>query len=105
MAIYWRTGHLPEFAGVPKEQREEIVEAAILSLPITWRNLAVVVGAMLSMIALCLPLLLLLPWVACCWLLACVFALHTVFLNLARPGIREIIRSRISDSTHEGANA
>jgi hypothetical protein len=94
MAFYWTAGQLPEFAGVPKDRREAVLEAAVFSLPITWKSLGVVVGAMVPMVALGLALAHALgTWVVCCWLPAAVFLLNAVLVNLARPRIRALVRT------------
>jgi hypothetical protein len=67
--FYWTAGQVPELRDVPQDRREEIVEAALFSVPITPRNLAVVSGVLLPGTAAAFGLSLV-PgrWVAYAWL-------------------------------------
>ncbi len=86
---------MPELKHLPAPDREEIVEAAVFSLPITLRGLLTFAGVVMPMTAVAVAFSLALGrWVAYAYLPVGCFAIWVVLLNLAQGRIRELVRRR-----------
>ena len=97
MQLYLTSKQIPDLKDLAWEQRQEIVEAAIYSLPITCKNLLVVGGVMMPLTALAVILCMLLgQWVKYVWLPLAALVLNEVFLNLAVPRIRDLLTDAAS---------
>ncbi len=93
MPLYLFSCQMPELKHLPGLEREEIVEAAVFSLPITTRSLLTCAGIALPTAGLAFGLSLVLGgWVAYAYLPMGCFVLWVVFLNLAQERIRELVR-------------
>ncbi len=98
MPLYLTSKQIPELKNLAWEQRQEIVEASIYSLPITCKNLLVVGGVMMPLVTLGAILCVLLgQWAKYVWLPLAALVLNEVFLNLAAPRIREFVE-QMADS-------
>jgi hypothetical protein len=95
MPLYLFSSQMPELKHLPSLEREEIVEAAVFSLPITLRGLLTFSGVILPMTAFAFALSLILGrWVAYACLPVGHFVICVVFLNLAQEQIRELLKAR-----------
>jgi hypothetical protein len=91
MPFYLFSSQMPELQHLPSAEREEIVEAAIFSVPITLRGLLTFSGVVLPLTAIILALSLTLGrWVLYAYLPIGGFVIWAAFLNLARPRIRKL---------------
>jgi hypothetical protein len=97
MKLYWFSRQVPELKDLPWEEREEIVEDGIFSIPLTLRNLSVVCGFLIPLTTLGV-LLTMFVWegTVCLWFPLAVLGLHVLFLNLARSQMRELVQARES---------
>jgi hypothetical protein len=92
--LYWTGGQIPELKGWSAEVREELVEAALFSIPATLRNFGIVCGVLVPLVAVGLLLAELVGWwVPYVWLPLGLPVIWVTLLNLAIPGMREIINS------------
>jgi hypothetical protein len=93
MRIYWLPSRLPELKHLPKEVQEEIVEAALYSIPITSQGLlsfaCVVFPVVFAGLALAINFGL---WIKYLYLLVCIPFVWVWHLNVARPRIRELVK-------------
>jgi len=95
MPLYLFSSQIPELKHLPSLEREEVVEAAVFTLPITLRGLLTFAGVVLPSTAVALGLTLILGrWVAYAYLPIGCFVIWVVFLNLAQERIRELVRMR-----------
>lgn len=95
MPLYLFSSQTPELKHLPSEEREEIVEAAVFSLPITVRGLLTFAGIVLPMTAVAFTLSFALGrWVAYAYLPVGCFVIWAVILNLAQERIRELVRGK-----------
>ena len=86
---------MPERKHLPSPEWEEIVEAALFSLPITLRGLLTFAGVVMPMTAVAFGLSLVLGRsVAYACLPVSCFVIWVVFLNLAQERIRGLVRRR-----------
>jgi hypothetical protein len=84
MPLYLFSSQIPELKHLPSQEREEIVEAAVFSLPITLRGVLTFAGIVMPMTALAFGLSLVLGrWVAYAYLPIGCFVIWEAFLNLA----------------------
>jgi hypothetical protein len=95
MKLYWFTGRVPELRGLPWGERQQIIEDAVWTLPITRRNLAVACGVLLALTAPGVLLTMLvsetLKWF---WLPLGAFGVNVLLLNLARPRMRDLLEAK-----------
>jgi hypothetical protein len=95
MPLYLFPSQMPALKHLPSLEREEIVEAAVFSLPITVRGLLTFAGIVLPLTAVAFHLSLLLGrWVAYAYLPVGCFGICVAFLNLAQGRIRALVRVR-----------
>jgi fatty acid desaturase len=96
MGIYWLPSHIPELKGIPKEMRDEIVEEALHSIPITSTNLLSFVAVMIPITAsgLAFHVAYGWPWVKFVYLVVGFPFFWVWWLNVARPRIREIANEK-----------
>jgi hypothetical protein len=89
------SSQMPELKHLPRPEREEVVEAAVFSLPITLRNLLTFAGAVMppTAVAFCVSLVLG-RWVAYAYLPLGGFVVWVVLLNMAQGRIRELVNQR-----------
>jgi len=91
MTFYLLPSQIPELKHLPSQEREEIVEAAVFSLPITLRGLFTFSGIVLPLTAVAFALYLTFGrWVAFAYLPIGCFVIWVVILNLAYPRIRAL---------------
>jgi hypothetical protein len=91
MPLYLFSSQMPELKHVPSLEREEIVEVAVFSLPITLRNLLTFAGIVLPLVGMASALSDLGQWVFFAFLPIGVFVVWVVLLNLAQERIRELV--------------
>ena len=95
MPLYLFSSQMPERKHWPSLEREQIVEAAVFSLPIPVRGLRTFAGIVLPLTAVGFALSLILGrWVALAYLPLGCSVLWVVFLNLVQERIRELVRVR-----------
>ena len=95
MPWYLFPSQIPELKHLGSLEREEIVEKAVFSLPISVRGLLTFFGVVLPLTALAFGLSLVLGrWVAYAFLPIGCFVIWATFLNLARQRIQELARAR-----------
>jgi hypothetical protein len=86
---------MPELKNLPGAEREEIVGAAVFSLPITLRGLLIVAEVVMPLTAVAFGLSLVLGhWIAYAYLPFGCFVIWVVFLNLAQTRIRELVEAK-----------
>lgn len=95
MPLYLFSSQIQELKHLPSQEREEVVEAAVFSLPITLKGLLTFSGVIMPITAVALALSLILGrWIAYAYLPVACFVIWVVFLNLAQERIRELVRMR-----------
>lgn len=93
MAIYFFSWHLPELKHLPDEVREDIVEEAVMNIPITRWNLFTAAAVMLPVPAIFLPLTIhVWQGFGCVYAASFLVAFHLWCLYTARPTIRRLVR-------------
>jgi hypothetical protein len=101
MAIYLRQSQLPELKDIPRDMHDDIVEAAIFSIPISLRNLLLVGLVILPLAATGVWLATVFGnWVQLLYLLLGLPSLWLWFLNAARPRIVQIVQEMNLRGTH-----
>jgi hypothetical protein len=94
MPLYLFSSQMPEVKHLSSDERDEIVEAAVFSVPITVRGLLTFAGAVMPLTAVAFALSLVLGgWVVCAYLPVGCFVISVVFLNLAQGRIRELVKA------------
>jgi hypothetical protein len=95
MPLYVLPSQIPELKHLPSLEREDLVDAALFSVPLTPRSLLAFCGVILPFTAVGVALAFALgPWVAYFWLPLGAFVIWVVLLNLAQKRIRELARER-----------
>ena len=95
MPLYLLSSQMPELKPLPNLEREEIVQAAVFSLPVTLRGLLTFAGVVFPMTGVALWLSLVLGrWVAYAYLPAGCFVIWVVFLSLPHGRIGGVVRAR-----------
>jgi hypothetical protein len=95
MPFYLFSAQMPELKHLTSLEREEIVDGAVFSLPITLRGLLTFSGVVLPVTAVAFGLSLVLGrWVAYAYRPLGCFVIWVVFLNLAQERIRELVRMK-----------
>ena len=97
MALYWLPSQLPEVKHLPTEVREEIVDHALETVPISWRNVLIFVGVLAFLSTVGIPLAFMFgPWVKYVCLLLAAPIIWMTWLNLAGSRIRALIHGNAS---------
>jgi hypothetical protein len=92
MAIYFFSWHLPELQHLPDEVRDDIVEEAVMNIPITRWNLFTFAAVMVPIVWIFVPLTFHV-WSGFFFLYAAAFlvAFQLWCLYTARPAIRRLV--------------
>jgi hypothetical protein len=92
MRIYWLPSQIPELKTMPKEMRQEIVEEALHSIPVSAWNLFSFVAVITPIVAAGLATAITWGmWIKYVYLIVALPVLWVWSLNVARPRIREIV--------------
>jgi hypothetical protein len=95
LPLYLFSSQMPELEHLPSPEREEIVEAAVFSLPITLRGLLTFAAVIMPMTAVAFAISLVLGrWVGFALLPIGCFVIWVVFLNLAQERIAPLVARR-----------
>lgn len=95
MPVYLFSSQIPELKHLPIDKREALVDTAIFGLPVSVRNLLTVAGVVLPMTIAALALAFTFGrWVVYVYLPLGGFVIWTVFLNLAREKLQELVGAR-----------
>ena len=100
MRIFWLPSQLPELKNIPNEMRDEIVEVALYSIPITLRGLLSFAGVIFPIVAIFLALAINFGmWFKYIYLLVALFVGWVWWVNMARPRIREMVSEKARQQT------